>query len=339
MKKNIIIPAVILVLALFASTYAMSDDGGQQPVKPEKKTEAVQVQNEQVQQVDNTVNLVKEEGSGLEENKSGESVTVKDRLGVDTGMTKEELDIFKEDYMKLEKQIYPYYNIGNWFYNLKIDLNKRDELKKVGVDLNRSGVPAEAKTYKENTLLSDVIVIGSIVGQEQPVGTDRIAYAVKIDEVLKGEDILINKLGKVPEKLHFFHSGVISDLDNEIIIQNQKGIYFMDRADGMNKDRQWLSKRPYSTLLYMDGVQMIYEKHIEMYHRAIRMERSLMEKPKTKNLKDDPMGEKYEREVKIIRNTLKHSLPSWEETIENIKKILEINDDKNFYKKTYKVEE
>jgi hypothetical protein len=329
MKSSKTVATTAVLFLILSTAFAMSGDGGQEPVKAEKKTEAVQVQSEQGQQ----------DGNPDLSDQSKSNTTVKDWFGFDTGMTKDELEEFKEGYMKLKAKLLPY-SKTDMLYNFKVDLNKIKELKEVGVDLFKSGVPVDAATYKDNTLYSEIIVIGTIDTDKKI--SDRIRpslYEITIEKVLKGEDILIEKLGKVPDIISISYAEGCIDCDNETIVLNQKSIYFLERSDLMTKEAPWLYKVPYSTILYLDNAQVIYEKHIEMYHRALRMERSLMEKPKSKNPKDDPMGEKYEREVKIIKNTLKHSFTSWEDTIGNIKKILEINDEKNFYKKSFEVKE
>jgi|GEM_PF-5790745 len=134
MKKNIIIVAVILVLALFASINAMSGDGGNVPEQNEKGTESVQVQSEQVQQA---VKEVQEEPAvvSVQEEKSDEKVTVKDQLGIDTGMTEKEFEEFKTDFIKKAKEIgLPEGRDGfNSYFKLKINLNVYEELKNNGV--------------------------------------------------------------------------------------------------------------------------------------------------------------------------------------------------------------
>ena len=78
MKKNIIITAVILVLALFATISAMSGDGGQQPVKPEKETEAVQEITQDTQQSTTAVGQKDKDNQTKKERKA----IPKEKLGI-----------------------------------------------------------------------------------------------------------------------------------------------------------------------------------------------------------------------------------------------------------------
>lgn len=264
--------------------------------------------------------------SDSSENKpiSDKTETVKDQFGIDTGMTKIEYDEFKEDYKIRASKLLPVQSTNDLF-KFKIDPTKIKELDKFRVNIYKP-----VFTYREHTLFSDIIVIGSVIGKEKPVGRDLLAYTIEIDEILKGEDILISKLGKIPERLYFFHKGEILDLDNPRIVLNQKGIYFLDRSEGMNKDKQWLDKVPYSTLLHIDGTQMLYERDIDMYEAYNSMNNNESSYPE-----DHWITIKKNNSLERMKKSLQ-SYDSWEKTISTIKKIIEINDSENFYKKSWK---
>ncbi len=255
---------------------------------------------------------------------SDKNETVKDQFGIDTGMTKIEYDEFKEDYKIRVSKLLPLQSTNDLF-KFKIDPTKIKELDKFRVNIYNP-----VFTYREHTLFSDIIVIGSVIGKEKPVGRDLLAYTIEIDEILKGEDILISKLGKIPEKLYFFHKGEILDLDNPRIVLNQKGIYFLDRSEGMNKDKQWLDKVPYSTLLHIDDTQMLYERDIDMYEAYNSMNNNESRYPE-----DHWITIKKNNSLERMKKSLQ-SYDSWEKTISTIKKIIEINDSENFYKKSWK---
>ncbi|AXG70708.1 hypothetical protein KORDIASMS9_02954 [Kordia sp. SMS9] len=76
-----------------------------------------------------------------------------------------------------------------YFYKLKIDINKVDEFKSVGVDLVELGNKAGEFTYKEYTLLSNYVVQGVVV--ERTYSQDKqdffhTTYKIKVESSLKG---------------------------------------------------------------------------------------------------------------------------------------------------------
>ncbi len=76
-----------------------------------------------------------------------------------------------------------------YFYKLKIDLNKVDEFKSAGVDLVELGNKAGEFTYKEYTLLSNYVVQGVVV--ERTYSQDKqnffhTTYKIKVESALKG---------------------------------------------------------------------------------------------------------------------------------------------------------
>jgi len=323
----------LLLMFLFTPIFSMSGDGGQQPVRQlvgDKTDNALDTSFSEKGLQDG----YKEEQPELPEqaDQANSNKIAKDRNGINTGMTKEELNKFKEDYMKLEKQIYPYYNISDWFFNQKIDLNKRNELKKAGVDLNQAGSFAEAKTYKENALFCDVIITGYVEKIEELPGIT--GAKLIIDKVIKGENVLIDKYGKVPGDMYFrvYHQNVI-DLDNQPLL-NKKGLYFIN----IKHKNAFPLKIGYSTLIEIEPGKIMYEKNYDTYLDAKKMENSLLRNSQKEKPAQNPMVDKYKRDMKEAYEYIRFD-ETWEEVMANIKKVMEINDADNFYKKQFKITE
>lgn len=315
MKKGRMISAA-LILMLSTVIFGMSGDGGNVPVVPKK--EAVNVtakDNVPVEQKENVVQSTTYE-------------TVKDEFGIDTGKTKDELKKFEEDYANLKSKILPM-SRSTMLFDYRIDLNKYDEFKKLGVDLKNSGAPNEATIYKENALYSDIILVGKTLEEDTIFGYDM--FKIEIYEVIKGADIFKEKLNEIPETFHYIgEKDVVGQTDPVIGI---KGIYFFSFAKRINKDRTWVQKRPESTILLLDDNKAIYEKgyqaHLDAiwYRNAIEQNKDLSESKK----------KAFERWAKANDNKGKIK-ESFEDVINNIKKIIEVNDSQNFYKKNFKSE-
>jgi hypothetical protein len=293
MKSSKVIAAVLILM--LSAAFAMSGDGGQQPVEQEKVSEEVQVQNEQVQQTEQLVLSKPTEGSGQAE-KSGERVTVKDRFGIDTGMTKEELDEFKAQYIKRAEELglfrsskYGYDTYFDW----KVNLTKRKELEAMNVDIKDIGKQNYHQSHYENAVYSDVVLIGEIYDlvyvEDQPFY--KSVFKVKVKDVLKGIELIKNEFGN---KI-------------SILSKNGKTFYSSDTTE---------MKVGESRLFFLSYKLGSEDKFAS---------RSLSERI----IKD---GKLYDREGKRLIGNL-------DDEIIKIIKIIEINDSKNFYKRSYKVEE
>ena len=199
MKKNIVIVAVILVLALFASIYAMSDDGGQLPVKPEKKTESASVQKEQAQQSEMM------QSSTEEQSKS--NAPVKDWFGFDTGMTEKALQEHQETYIqrwiglqesivgvrknvtekKMQLLMKRTREDALYMYMRRLNINAIPKFKEFGINLIDyfSGYDAHGvEPYTFATTISQVVIHGII-----SIGYDSLKHAgyyLKPIEIFKG---------------------------------------------------------------------------------------------------------------------------------------------------------
>jgi len=312
-KKGRMISAALIIM-LSTVIFGMSGDGGNVPVEPKK--EAVNVIAK-----DNAPVTLSENTSQTSMSNTNE--TVKDRLGVDTSMPLKALEYFKEEYLKKEKQMFPM-NRTTMLYNFKIDLNRYDDFLKIGIDLKNSGNPVESASYKDNTLYSDIIVIGRTLAREKINGAE--TFKIEILEVLKGHDILSLKLGSVPKFFNYF-----DPLNQEPVLE-KKGLYFFDFAENINKDTHcWVQQIPGSTLLCIDDNSVVYEKNFKTLNYALYYKNN--EKSNEKMLK----SEKWRKKIDDLYISVKMN-ESWDVAVANVKKIIEINDDKNFYKKTFKAE-
>jgi len=307
---------VIIILSMVA--LGMSGDGGNVPVVPKKEAVNASTQgNIPVEQTENVGN--KNDGS------LKVSGAVKDRLGIDTGMSKEELEKFKAEYDKMDRQMFPGTHTS-MLYDSKIDLNKADEFKKIGVDLWRSGVPAADKTYKENTLYSDIIVIGKTIGTEKIDGV--YTYKIEIEEIIKGKEILNHKLGEIPQ--YIYYPGSNAGGNEEIVgetkpILNVTALYFFGFAEDLQKNRRWIQKRPESTLICNEDSSIVYEKYYEQLKSLAWLQNKKDKSENFKNLQKD-----------IEENIVMKE--KWNEAISIVKQIITINKDENFYNKSFKVE-
>jgi len=309
MERNILV--AIILMFLLSPIYSMSDDGGNVPVvKNENTVEEAHGEQHSSSLLDQSTEIKSHE-------------TVKDESGIDTGLSKKGLENFKQNYMNFKAKILPNSN-SDMLYNFKVDLNKYDEFKTLGVDLKRSGVSNEATTYLENTLYSDIVVLGMIVGTEIVAGSDTPKYKIKIDEILKGKEILQAKLGYIPEYIHFisgFASGYWVSDDNQPVL-NHKGIYFLWNARKFNKNKMFFQRNGFSTILYSEKYGIIYEKNYEDVNTLDWLQNK-------KDKSDNFIKTQEELENAIESNT------KWENVVSKIKEIIRLNDSINFYKKIF----
>ena len=268
-SKTVAITAVLFLI--LSAAFAMSGDGGQQPVKQEKGTEAVQVQQfEKSVQEPLYAQAVQPEGiSSGQVEKTGERVTVKDRLGFETGMTKEELGKFKQEYAKEFKKLFPHLRdtAYEWLFDYNLDLSKYEELKKVGIDLKKTiGSLAEARSYKQNTIYSHIVVVGKTVNK---INDGRLDYnTLEIETVLKGSEVFSNRFGNTPDSFEYVSLAWSVSETHPVI--GVRAIYFLviPLTDSYRMDKEWIMRIPESTILCLDdGKFLIKEKHYEAYTR------------------------------------------------------------------------
>jgi len=316
MDRRVIITAILI--AMLSVVFSMSGDGGNVPVVPKEST---------VKVTENAIQKSSSETDQIGQTKSNE--TIKDRLGIDTGLTKEKLDDFKDDYNLKFRNLFPNFSesASDWFFNCKINLNKIEDFEKFGLELKKTK-DISTVGYKENSLKSDIIVTGKVVELIQTNENNAPRYKFEIDQIIKGSEIIKKYLGDLPNYIYFVAILGVS-IDNESVL-NKKGIYFFQIDSEIIKHSLFL-KRYYSTvLLYNDSI-VCYERDINKFDTAFRYKHRKLELSQIQ--KDNNYEEKYLNWYEECK------IGSWDETIVNIRKILEINDEINFYKRSYKYEE
>jgi len=224
MKKNKMIVAVIFAFALLTTVFAMSGGGYNEPVKQEMKTDAVQVQNEQVQHDERSIH------------ESTLSIIVKDWFGFDTGMTEKEFQEHQEAYIKrwiefqeskekekgfkwesekLEKRIKQARREDALLkYMRRLNINAIPKFKDFGINLIDyfSGYDAHGvEPYTYATTISQVVIHGVVT-----IGYDSLKHAgyyLKPIEILKGEFYY----DKVPDIIPFNVWGELNDGQEYIV--------------------------------------------------------------------------------------------------------------------------
>ncbi|MDA3886503.1 MAG: hypothetical protein PF638_12995 [Candidatus Delongbacteria bacterium] len=174
-----------IVFTLLTSIFAMSDDGASEPVIAKKEVIS------DVSQVDNP--------NKTEEVKSIENV--KDQFGIDTGMTKVEFELFKNNYFTVAEKLGITNNL--WidiksYFDHKINLNAVEELKNNGFFWTKD--PKHDQRIEYSISHSDIIVIGTIDHSEYLYNTQEeetnasktykrlTRYYVKVENLLKGTE-------------------------------------------------------------------------------------------------------------------------------------------------------
>jgi len=288
-QKLLLLLSVIILTPIFAMS-----DGGSNEIGPEKKSKYTQ------KDCPLPVRIEQVDSKGM----------VTDKIGYYTGMTKDELQKFKQDYDKLDKKMFPNTRT-TMLYDAKIDLNKYEELKNLGVDLKRSGAPIEAKSYKDNTLYREIVVIGKTIGKEKVTGAD--TFKIEIIEVLKGVDILKFKLGEVPKYFNYLDPFTPEPIIGKI------GMYFWGFAEDIDvNNRRWIQQVTGSTLIMLNDTTVIYERLAEYVNRK-------------------PFSPGGKNPAFVYSDDFKRKL-SWDEVVQNVRDILKVNDAENFYKKTFNVD-
>lgn len=287
-------------ISLLFPSFSMSGDGGNVPVKQEKGTKSVQVQSEQVQQNEKNIQELQhaqlaqpaEPVSGQTEI-SNERVTIKDRLGIDTGMTYKEFEELKIDFIKKAKEIeLPEGRDGfNSYFKLKINLNAYEELKNNGVDVKLYGFPT-SKSHLEDAVFSDIVLIGEIYNRSYVENKKfyKSFYSVKVIEIFKGEEFIKDE----------FRDNI------SVLSKNGKNFFSSDETEMQIGEKR----------LFFLNYKLGEEDRFATRGNAERLiiENSL-----------------YSASGKILIGDLKSE-------IDKIKRIIEINDSKNFYNRSYRSE-
>lgn len=231
-----------------------------------------------------------------------------DEYGIDTGLSEDEFIQFENGYKKRLQEIFPGHTNRRFkdHFNLKIDLNKYEKLKKIGC--------YKSRTYQYNALHSDIIVIGkSKIDNLELIRKDSLVFVpfscIEIQEILKGSDILIAKYDKIPKKLYYPSYNI---MEERYPIYNQKGLYFLWTANMLSESRPYLQQKTNSPILFSRKYGHTIERFIKKPEEwAVNMKSVVSE------------------------DTLARSEEKWNDLIRKIKMIIEFNDAKNFYKRNY----
>ncbi|MDA3884086.1 MAG: hypothetical protein PF638_00655 [Candidatus Delongbacteria bacterium] len=281
-SKKVLILAVIFIL--LTSIFAMSDDGDNKPTVVKKEVKSTEV--------------------------------VKDRFGVDTGMSKEKYNQFTKDYYAKAKELELYHR-DPLFYN-KVNLNKKKEFDKYKIHL---GASLDMCNLNDFIIRSELIIIGTYEGVE--IDKDKkskfpVTFKVKVNKVIANET----------------EYEIISD---NIIVK------------GMN-----LYNHPLEKLKSM--LKGDFNKNFVMFlaRDAFFNYKKVFDKGKADTYVSDDCFAPYtftflgfsQREIKnnnkiVFSNTMHPASPKFkiidmQEFEESVKEILEINDKDNFYKRSYK---
>ncbi len=299
MKKNKMIIAVIFAFALLTAVFAMSGGGNNDPAKEiqQLKQDMQTVQSEQSEQPDQV--------------KSNE--TVRDQFGIDTGMTKEEYEKFKDEYLAYQKKC-GIYAKDNLFYH-KINLDAVDKFAEYDINLNRS---KDLCTTNAFILKSEIIAVVSFV-DFSIVNSKELTYPVTFK--VKVHEVLMNntEYEKIPDTL--IVKG--DNLNNYLFDDFESGLSKMYK----NKDDKYV--------LFLSRFGFIEFK------RAF--EEKLIDR-----VVDDSCFEPftftfigYQRKIEdneIIFDANKNPTVyiSLDQFRKNVKEINRINDIDNFYKRSYK---
>ncbi len=296
MKKNKMIIAVIFTFALLTAVFAMSGGGNNDPAKEAQQIKQ-DTQNDQALQPDQI--------------KSND--TVKDRLGVDTGMTKEEYEKFKDEYLAYQKKC-GIYATDNLYYH-KTNLNAISEFANHNINLNRL---YESCTANDFAIRSEIVAVVSFVDfsiEENKELTYPITLNVKVHEVLMNN----TEYEKIPDTL--IVKG--TNFPNWHFDEVESGLTKMYE----NKDDKYV--------LFLSRYNFYYfsESHKE---------------GRRKEIVDDTCFEPftfafvgYQRKIEdneIIFDETKYPpiTISLDQFRKNVKEINRINDIDNFYKRSYK---
>jgi len=189
MDRRVIITAILI--AMLSVVFSMSDDGGNVPVISKKETD-----KEPTSYVSGQI----EQGNGAIPSKIND--TVKDRFGFDTGMTKNDYDLFRTQYLLRAEELgipkSPGYVTSENYFDHKVNINAVEELKKLGLFVTQNP-RNENETFGFSITNSDIILIGTVDSVEYfhktkeeewkvSPGLALSRYFVKVDKILKGEE-------------------------------------------------------------------------------------------------------------------------------------------------------
>jgi len=300
MEKRIIVTA--LLITLFSVVFSMSGDGGNVPVV---KNESENVDSKVIENT-NKEKSVPVVNTG----------TVKDQFGIDTGMTKEELEKFKEDYLKYQEKNKIYE--GERTYFSKINILEMDKFKKYEIGLNKT---LDIANINDFIIWSELIIVGSYTSFEienDDKSAFPVTYNIKIDEVLyNGTEYNSIPTNIIMKSTNIYNHSVesLTKLLQEECNKNRKYIFFLSRYDFHYFKKSYVEGR--SKEYVKDNC---FEPYIFTYLFFSRRE------IKNGKIAKDTYKSDFDEDNWLELNDLKR----------NIKEISKINDRENFYKRSYK---
>ena len=308
MKKVKMISAALIIM-LSTVIFGMSGDGGQQPVAP--KNEVISVSPQETPQGEN-----KEVTDGVKENKM---VTVKDQFGVDTGMTAAELEKFRDEYYQFA--ISKNYSSGLYtdriFYS-KINLLEYDKLKNYGIGLKKT---MDICNLYDFIIRSELIIIGTYESVE--ISRDMnltypVTFKVKVNDIIANEtedSTLPEYITLKSENFTNIPYAKLKSMKDELVNKRSQYILFLSRFNFYYFKQVYNSGRS-ETVVTDDCFASDTYSCLGYSLREI---------------KDDKIIVDYEQSTLDSANYINI------DELKNIsKKIFDINDKANFYKRSYK---
>ncbi|MDY0016743.1 MAG: hypothetical protein RBS89_02800 [Candidatus Delongbacteria bacterium] len=234
MKKNKMIVTVIFAFALLTAAFAMSNDGGQQPVKQENGTDVVQAQSEQVQQG----TTVTEQAGQDSQKEAPKRATIAQLEGYvlenvwpdqEKEIDVDEYEKIKEDYINKGKKL----NLENWkikyYWSNRVNLTEYENL--YNLNAITKNVDAASRTIEEKALLSQIIVIGSvynIVSDDRKNARFHTSCEIKIDEFILGKEFFLNLPSSLILNLESDYKKGIWDYEPNLV-KGKKYMFFLSR--------------------------------------------------------------------------------------------------------------
>ncbi|HPG40880.1 MAG TPA: hypothetical protein PLP19_18355 [bacterium] len=238
----------------------------------------------------------------------------------------------KNDYYEKEKMIGLNENSLDRLYRYKVNINAYKQFKKIGVDLyGLSYQLAGAFNFQENSLFSDLVIVGSVIKVEYDTtkfdwqkktfpAFFKTTFTIQVNEVLLGNDLYPNQ----PEQVLLKREGgfnVGSSLETVHFVIGEKYIFFLTRKPLENIKELLHSSDP-DVKKYLESEAHTYPGDDVLDNKFIFVEVVYS----TLSIKS---GIVYDRFGK-----LKPDLNSIKKTI---RKIDTINDRANFYNRDYKI--
>ncbi|MDA3885217.1 MAG: hypothetical protein PF638_06445 [Candidatus Delongbacteria bacterium] len=244
-----------------------------------------------------------------------------DKCGINTGMSQKEYENFRTEYLTHYKKKHGGYSVGHtWDFDYKYDFTKFKEFKELGVF-------DSPVSYKEATLSCNIVVIGKTLKRDKNIDNKHV---LEIEEILKGEEIFLAKLGELPK--HIFYpdlTGGPEIVAGEIEpVAGVTGLYFLVFADELSNSHKWLQTLRNRTILKTAEGGIVYSKH---WNRINNLKKLLDNPEKSQKMQK---SEQYRKKIESTYRAIKLN-ETWDQAIDNVKEIIRINNHKNFYKKSW----